>query len=200
MILNTLIQKGNWPIPMEPSADDQILASRLAKGDDSALSELNDRYGKRLYAYAFRLTGDSQKAEDVLQDVLITVCHSASRYRGEGRLIAWLLGIVHHTAMTSMRHDAVLIPEEIEESLAADHPSPEAQTQQKLQSEWVHEGLENLSVEHRAVLELMFYQGLSIEEIAHVCQCPTGTVKSRLAYARRHLKGVLSRHNLEEWK
>ena len=63
----------------------------------------------------------------------------------------------------------------------------------KEQSQWVRRGLQSLSAEHRAVLELVFYQGLSLSEVAEVCDCPVGTVKSRLSYARKHLRGILSR-------
>jgi RNA polymerase sigma-70 factor (ECF subfamily) len=57
----------------------------------------------------------------------------------------------------------------------------------------VRDGLASLSFEHRTVLELVFYQELSINEVAEVLDCPLGTVKSRLSYARQHLRGVLAR-------
>ena len=57
-------------------------------------------------------------------------------------------------------------------------------------------GLGELSVEHRSVLELVFYQGLSLQETADVCGCPVGTVKSRLSYAKQALRGELARQGL----
>jgi RNA polymerase sigma-70 factor, ECF subfamily len=200
MLTDTTLKKGTWSTAMDEPQEDIKLARRIAAGDDSALQELNAMYGKRLFAYALRLTGDQSKAEDVIQDVLVVVWRTASRYRGEGRFIAWLLGIVHHTAMNSIRHSSIPISEEMEESLPSSTSSPESQTQLNQQSEWVRKGLADLSIEHRAVLELVFYQGLSLEEIAQVSSCPLGTVKSRLAYARQHLKGILSRQGLEEWQ
>jgi len=185
---------------MADSRNDEPLAKRLAAGDESALHDLVDEYGRSMFAYALRLTNDPAKAEDVLQDVLVTVWRKASSYRGEGRFIAWLLGIVHHTAMNAMRHDSILITEEMEESLPSPSGSPEAQAQQNQQGAWVREGLKSMSAEHRAVLELVFYNGLSLEEVSKICQCPLGTVKSRLAYARQHLKGILMRENAEEWR
>ncbi|TLN16772.1 sigma-70 family RNA polymerase sigma factor, partial [bacterium] len=67
------------------------------------------------------------------------------------------------------------------------------QAQRSQQSAWLRRGLQQLSPEHRAVLELVFYQGLSLQETAEVCGCPLGTVKSRLSHARRQLRGLLSR-------
>ena len=200
MISNTISRKGNWNVAMADSRNDEPLVKRLAAGDESALNELYEEYGKRMYAYALRLTNDPDKAEDVLQDVLVTVWRKASSYRGEGRFIAWLLGIVHHTSMNAMRHVSIPLSDEMEESLPSPAGSPESQTQQEQQNAWVREGLQSMSPEHRAVLELVFYHGLSLEEVSQVCQCPLGTVKSRLAYARQHLKGILMRENAEEWR
>ena len=107
--------------------------------------------------------------------------------------MSWLLGIVHHTAMKTLRHVSQPISDEMENSLPAPVGSPEERIQTKEQSQWVLRGLQSLSAEHRAVLELVFYQGLSLNEVAKVCDCPVGTVKSRLSYARKHLRGILSR-------
>ncbi|HCS40900.1 MAG TPA: hypothetical protein DIW44_15135 [Anaerolineaceae bacterium] len=200
MITNTLTQKGKWTIAMAEPCSDETLAKRLAAGDETALHELYAEYGKRLFAYALRLTNDQAKAEDVVQDVLVVVWRTAGRYRGEGRFIAWLLGIVHHTAMNAIRHTSISISEEMEDSLPSNSMPPESQTQRNLQGAWVRQGLESLDSDHRAVLELVFYQGLSLDEISKVCQIPLGTVKSRLSYARQQLKGILIRQNAEEWR
>lgn len=172
----------------------------IAAGDEAALHGLYAAYGQRLYAYALRLTNDPAQAEDVVQDALVVIWRTAGRFRGEGRVIAWLLSIVHHTAMKALRHPSISISEEIEENLPSLADSPEARTQAAQQAKWVHQGLQNLSPEHRQALELVFYQGLSLEETAKVCHCPLGTIKSRLSYARQRLRAVLSSQDLEEWR
>ncbi len=177
---------------------DLALARRLAAGDEAALRELYAAYGQRLYAYALRLTDDPAQADDVVQDALVAVWKSAHAFRGEGRLLAWLLGIVHHTALKALRRRSAPITEHMEETLAAASPSPEQQAERQDQSARLRAALRSLSPEHRAVLELVFYQGLSLEEAAQVCRVPLGTVKSRLSYARNHLRGVLTRQGLEE--
>ena len=177
---------------------DLALARRLAAGDEAALRELYAAYGQRLYAYALRLTDDPAQADDVVQDALVAVWKSARAFRGEGRLLAWLLGIVHRTALKTLRRRSAPITEHMEETLAAASPSPEQQAERQDQSERLRAALRSLSPEHRAVLELVFYQGLSLEEAAQVCRVPLGTVKSRLSYARNHLRGVLTRQGMEE--
>ena len=177
---------------------DLALLRRMAAGEDAALHELYALYGQRLYAYALRLTNDPAQAEDVLQDALVAIWKGARKFREEGRALAWLLGIVHHTAMKSLRHRSQPITDEMEETLEAGSPSPEQRMERIDWSACLRRGLDSLSPEHRAVLELIFYQGLSLAEVAQVCRVPLGTVKSRLSYARRHLRGVLVRNGLEE--
>lgn len=180
---------------MTAQEQDLDLIRRMASGDENALRELYAAYGQRLYAYALRLTNDPAAAEDVVQETLVTAWRSAGKFRGEGRPIAWLLGIVHHSALKSMRHAS----QPLDESEPASNASPEEQAQAEEMRRWVRMGLQDLSTEHRAVLELVFYQGLTLQEVAEVCHCPLGTVKSRLSYARRHLRGVLGR-NEEVWR
>jgi RNA polymerase sigma-70 factor (ECF subfamily) len=179
--------------PMTDPLHDLELIRRIAARDEAALRELYAAYGQRLYAYALRLTGDPAVAEDVVQDALVVTWQSAGRFRGEGRVLAWLLGIVHHTALKSLRHRSQPLSDEMQERLPDAGPALEEAAQAAEQSRALRRGIDSLSPEHRAVLELVFYQHLSLEETAAVCGCPVGTVKSRLSYARQHLRGLLSR-------
>ncbi len=178
---------------MTQPAEDLDLIRRMQTDDDDAVRDLYAQYGQRLYAYALRLTNDPATAEDVTQNTLVTAWRTARTFRGEGRLIAWLLGIVHHTAMKALRGDTRHLDDVAEEIVSGDQPSPEEQAQVKDERRWVRQGIQSLSPEHRAVLDLIFYQGLSLNEAAQVLNIPVGTVKSRLSYARDHLRGVLAR-------
>lgn len=183
---------------MTAQEHDLDLVRRMASGEENALRELYAAYGQRLYAYALRLTNDPAAAEDVTQETLVTAWRTAGKFRGEGRVIAWLLGIVHHSAMKTLRHPSQPL-EALEETAGGGNASPEDQAQAEETKRWVQQGLASLSTEHRAVLELVFYQDLTLNEVAEVCQCPLGTVKSRLSYARKHLRGVLDRAG-EDWR
>ncbi len=182
----------------QPGSDSELVR-RIAAGEEAALNELVALYGQRLYAYAFRLTGEPATAEDVLQDSLIAVWQGAERYRGEGRLIAWLLGIVHHKAFSHVRRTArhQATPLGLEREIATSAPGPDELVEHSERVHLVQTGLESLSLEHRLVLELVFYQGLSLKEAAEICNCPVGTVKSRLNYAKNRLKGLLHRQGLD---
>jgi RNA polymerase sigma-70 factor (ECF subfamily) len=181
--------------------DDAALIARIADREDAALRELYARHGQRMMAYAMRLTQDRALAEDVVQDALVAVWRSARRFRGEGRVVAWLLGIVHHTAMKALRHSHEPISELMTETLTATDPLPEEKIEADEKAAWVRRGLQSLSPNHRAALELVFYHGLSLAEAANVCDCPVGTIKSRLSYARRYLRDVLrNTSQVEDWR
>jgi len=180
-------------VSMTSQEHDFNLIRRIVAGEENAMRELYAAHSQHLYAYALRLTNDPAAAEDVMQETLITAWRTASKFRGEGRLIAWLLGIVHHNAMKALRHIAQPL-DVIEETMPEVNDSPEELAETGEMKRWIRQGLKSLSTEHRAVLELVFYQGLSLNEVAEVCKCPLGTVKSRLSYARQHLRGVLSRN------
>jgi len=172
---------------------DLFLLRRINQDDDDAVRELYAQYGQRLYAYALRITNEPATAEDVVQHTLVTVWKTAKSFRGESRLITWLLGIVHHTALKMIRNKTESLNETTQENIPENQPTLEEQAQSQETKRWIQEGLQSLSSEHRMVLELVFYQGLSLNEVAQVLKLPLGTVKSRLSYARTHLRGVLTR-------
>lgn len=178
---------------VNPHIEDNHLLRLISQGDEDALTTLYQRYGGHLFAYALRIVGDRAVAEDVLQESLIAIWQRAKTFRGEGRVIAWLFGIVHHKALRTFREKTNLALEEI----STEPGSPGTQLDDRLVSDArrkaLRDGLDSLSVEHRTVLELVFYQGMSLKETAKVCQVPVGTVKSRLNYAKTALRGVLSR-------
>ena len=184
-----------------PAVDrDRDLVQKVAAGNENALRKLYDAYGQRLYAYALRVTGDPAAAEEAVQESLVAVWQGAGRFRSaDGRVIAWLLGIVHHKALNQIRwsRERGRVIGSLEAGMAdvpaSDVLLPEAVAAASERSRLVRTGLDGLSLEHRLALELVFYQGLSLDEVAEVCGCPVGTVKSRLNYAKASLRGALSR-------
>jgi RNA polymerase sigma-70 factor, ECF subfamily len=177
---------------------DHDLIHRVAAGDEPALRELYDRYGQRMYAYALRITCSPDAAEEAVQESLIAAWQSAGKFRGQGRAIAWLLGIVHHKALNQLRGRVDVPLEEGLPDLLDGGPQPDEQAASGEQRRLLLRGLESLSADHRAVLDLVFYQGLSLAETAQVCSCALGTVKSRLNQAKARLRGALGRAGLRE--
>ncbi len=176
------------------------LLRRVARRDQTALAEFYERYRVRLFGYLFRVIGEQQAAEDTLQEVLLVVWQKADSYRGSGKVSSWLFGIAHHLAMGALRRSKSrqVVDWEAVEDLPHDEPDPEADVIQRASGEAILKALASLTPDHRAVLELAFYQEFSCKEIAQIAGVPEGTVKSRLSYARRALKAALLYKHEEE--
>src|SRR3981081_3459855 len=99
----------------DPLAADDVLMAALAERDLSALATLSDRYGRLAYALAYRILGESEAAEDVVQDAFISAWRGAGSYRRErGNPRAWLLSIVHHRAVDILRRKTTFRPAPLE--------------------------------------------------------------------------------------
>jgi RNA polymerase sigma-70 factor (ECF subfamily) len=173
--------------------DDLALIKRIARHEEEALNILFARHGDKLYGYAVRILENPALAEDILQESLLAIWQGAKRFRGEGSVLAWMFGIVHHKAMRVFRRQPTL---ELDEEMM-DPVRLETQVDDRFSTverkRQLQDGLRTLSAEHRTVLELVFYQGMSLREVAKICDIPEGTVKSRLKYAKDKLRGVISR-------
>lgn len=165
---------------------------RIAQGDESGLRDLFDTYGRSMYAFAYRLLQDPASADEAVQESLLAVWKGASSFRGEGRLITWLLGIVYHKSLNILRKRNDLRLDEGEVQLIS-NDSPDDIAEVHELSDILNTCIQQLPHEHRSVLQLVFFHQLSLSEVAQVLNCPEGTVKSRLFFAKASMKGILTR-------
>ena len=174
-----------------PEIDDNQLIKRVAQGDEDAFLTLYDWYAGRVHALTLRILGDSMLAEEATQDTFLKLWSRAHMYLAErGSLLLWLLTIARRTALDRLRLEKRRPtlsdsndPAEILQTIPNGDSLPE-------ESRWrsMHFALQALSPEHRQVIELAYYQGLSQSEIAEVLGWPLGTVKTRLRAAMEHLR------------
>ena len=164
---------------------------RISAGDECAFVELYHKYSTPLYTYLLQMVIDEKAAEDLIQDVFLAAWKGAARFRGDASLKTWLYQIAHHQAVSWLRkhvsngkHDSDI--QAFEQEL-----SPEDHMQSRWFEEQVNIALRRLSPDHRGVIELTFFHGMSYQEIAEIMRCPVGTVKSRMVYARRTLEATL---------
>ena len=177
--------------------EDLATVQGMARGDETALRALYARHGRQLLAHAFRLVGSREIAEDVVQESLLAAWRAAGSFRGDARVSTWLLGIVHRQALNAIRRKKLPVVELIEaEELPDDAPSPDVSAVLTDRQRAVRAGLAGLSRDNRATVELVFYHGLSLAEVAQVSGCPVGTVKSRLNHAKAQLRAQLDRAGL----
>jgi RNA polymerase sigma-70 factor (ECF subfamily) len=183
---------------VDPDAD---LVRRSRDGDLGAFEQLVERHQDVVYRVAARTVGHNE-ADDVSQDAFLRAFHRLPRYRGEGSFRAWLLQIVHNTALNAAarrRPEPVADPGE---PAASDADAGERQPAERLEREERRRRLESkltaLRPEHRAVLVLRDIEGLPYDEIAAVTGSPLGSVKGRLHRARGELIELL-RNNTYDW-
>jgi RNA polymerase sigma factor (sigma-70 family) len=168
----------------------ELLALRCQRGEKGAFEELVRTWEKPLFYYVRRLVSDEQSAWDILQETWMKTIRGIRSLRNANSLPVWLYSIARKTAMSHLRdayaRQALLeCSEHLEDIGEPDiHFSPE-------DAEQVHQGLQKIALPFREVLTLHFLEGLSVQEIAEIAGIPPGTVKSRLHYARRALRGVL---------
>jgi RNA polymerase sigma-70 factor (ECF subfamily) len=180
-----------------PVEDDHALIRRVAAGDESAFLRLYRRHQGPLFNYLLRLVGEPPVAEDLLQEVFLTLWEGADRFRGEAQVRTWLFRIGHYRAVSWVRRQqrarnaASLRP--LEGDGVSEYPEPENRAIQSWRVDQVLLALQELSTKHRAVIELAFVHAFTYAEIAEILGCPVGTVKSRMSYALRRLDGLLSR-------
>lgn len=171
--------------------DDVELVTRVAHGEENAFLMLYDRYVSRVYGLMLRILNDPMLAEEATQDTFLKLWSRARLYLNErGSLLLWLLTIARRTALDRLRLEArrPLLsnssdPDDAWDLIPDINSLPE-------ESRWrsLHFAVQSLQVEHRQVIELAYYQGMSQSEIAEVLGWPLGTVKTRLRAAMEHLR------------
>jgi RNA polymerase sigma-70 factor (ECF subfamily) len=175
---------------------ERLLVLRCQAGDEAAFAELVERYQPRLRYYVSKLLRDTQCAEDVLQDVWLAAFRAVSRLGDIGAFRAWLYRIARDRSMREFRRRAPPC-QHLGEVDLIDEGADEAHFTAE-DVERIHAALDELSAEHRDVLVLRYIEDMTYEEIARVVGCQDGTVRSRLHYAKRALRGVLERMNVND--
>jgi RNA polymerase sigma-70 factor (ECF subfamily) len=161
------------------AGDEMRLVARIRAGDQQAMSELYDRYGKVVYAVSLRVLQDASAAEDVLQDVFLQLWRNPDAFdASRGSLAAWLAVISRHRSIDRLRKRRPEV--DIEDCVIAGGPDLRDETERTLVIEKVRVVLTEMNPDQRKVLELAFFQGLTHTEIAEKTGEPLGTIKTRI--------------------
>jgi len=185
---------------MNDSDHDRACVERLCAGDTRALEELYDRHSDLLYSLVRRIVERAVEAEDVLQETWLQAWRSARAYDpARGTVGAWLVMIARSRAIDRARSEGSR--HRAETAAGADLPSspqdPSAEAAFRQLSDRVVAALEQLVPQHRQVLELAYFGGLSQNEVAIRLSAPLGTVKSWTRQALLRLSELVPQ---EEWR
>ena len=168
------------------NSSDEMLIARIAAGDRLAMQTLFARHRTAVYRWLLRFVGNEAVAEDLLSDVFLDVWRQADRFQARSSVSTWLLAIARFKALSArrVRKDAEL-DETIEATVADPADNPEVMLEKKNREELVRAALNNLSPEHKEVIDLVYYHEKSVDECAQILGVPSGTVKTRMFYARK---------------
>lgn len=169
---------------------DQALLSRVISHDRDAFRELYIIYHRRLSRFLLRLTRRHDLIEEVINDTLWIVWKQAGTFRNESQVSTWIMGIAYRRTLKALRQ---YFPASEKNAIDIDDAAliaPDVNGEKETQ-EWILQGLNQLPLEQRLVLEFAYDLGHSCEEIATIMECPVNTVKTRLFHARRKLRDIL---------
>lgn len=171
------------------SPTDEALLTRIAAGDSDGLSQLFRRRQQNVYRFALHLTGSPELADDVTQDVFVTVIGEAGKFEaGRATVSAWLCGIARNFVRRRLGAERGIASFEADETLQAGLPAVTGDPLEDLTTAERVESLRlavlSLPLRYREALVLCDLQELSYADAAAALDCPVGTVRSRLNRAR----------------
>jgi RNA polymerase sigma-70 factor (ECF subfamily) len=177
----------------DENAEELALVASVAAGDTSALATLYDRYAPLLLGLGMKILQDKAEVEDLLHDVFVEVWQKAGSYEpARGTVRTWLCLRMRSRALDRTKLSRRTRSESLE-ARATETPQPEPGNNgvEVMQRERLAEALAGLSETQQTVISMAYFQGLSCSEISEVLKVPIGTVKSRLAGAKRGLEKAM---------
>jgi len=188
--------------PPESAEDERILVRQAQAGDLAAYDILVRRYQGRIYALAYNMTANKEDAEDRVQDVFVKAFKSLRHFKGQSSFFTWLYRIAINRTINflkSRRRAVTMSLNDVDQGVERDpayvelsaRESPVRDVSLKELQEKLNKALLTLSESHRTVVVLHDIQGIPHDEIARMLGCSSGTVRSRLFYARKKLQEEL---------
>jgi RNA polymerase sigma-70 factor, ECF subfamily len=171
----------------EQSSDNALIA-RIAAGDQVAMRYLFARHQTPVFRWLLRILHDEALAEDILGEVFFDVWRQAAAFEGRSSVSTWLLAIARYKALSARRRRRDdQLDGAVAESICDPSGDAEAMLLEKDRDERLVAALNKLSDGHREIVDLVYYHGKSVKEVAAITGLPAGTVKTRMFHARKKL-------------
>ena len=178
-------------------ADAELIA-RIRERDVHAFEQLYRKYFGRLSRFLLNLIHRPQLVEEVLNDTMMVVWNKPDAFAGSSKLSTWIFGIAYRKAMKALRRWDQPVEDPDLDLRVSEEPAPDQQAGLEQIQARLATAINGLSADHRAVVDLTYFQGFAYAEIADIVGCPVDTVKTRMFHARRHLKRMLA-GELSDW-
>jgi RNA polymerase sigma-70 factor (ECF subfamily) len=180
---------------------DEALVALVARGDDSALAALYDRFGRIAYGLSLRILRDRSLAEDAVQEAFLGIWRGADRFVAErAKASSWILTLVHRRAVDLVRREERRRAEPLEAAPEPAAGSADEEAWLRLQRERVQAALRRLPDQQREALELAYFGGFTQSELADRLGEPVGTIKSRMFSGLSRLRELLGEEERERWQ
>jgi len=178
-------------VAADPRSDRELVA-KVAAGDRAAVRLLFMRHHARVYRFVARQTGSESMADDIANEVFLELWRQAPAFEGRSEVSTWLLGIARFKALSALRRRKEdWIDDEKAAAVADDADSPEVTAMKDDKGSALRRLVDALPEEHRTVVDLAYYHGRAVSEIAGILDIPEATVKTRMFYARKKLGEAL---------
>lgn len=172
-------------MPYTISMTEAELIQACLKNNRLAQKKLYERYNQAMYTLAYRITGDFDTANDVLQEAFLKVFQSLSKFRRESTLGAWIKTIVVRTALSKLRKKVFMEP------LENHHSDNMIDWGHHMDIEYLEKAILQLPEGYRAVFTLIEIEGYSHKEVAKLLGISVGTSKSQLFFAKKRLRTTI---------
>ncbi|WP_168123856.1 RNA polymerase sigma factor [Paenibacillus sp. HB172176] len=179
---------------MSDQERDRQLMSQIALKDSSALEQLYDQYEMPLYSFVMRMVKDAMLAEEIIQELFLRIWNHAERYDGEsGKFTTWMFAIARNIAIDQLRKRKSRMPEPYaDESQLAAVADEKQDIETEVEMNWygneMKKAIQELNEDQQDVVEMIYYQGYTQQEVSRLRDIPLGTVKSRVRLALRQLR------------
>jgi len=194
-------------VPFQMSVAERLLIARLKERDERAFNEIVRAHGDKVFSLVYRMIGNRAEAEDLAQEVFVTVFKTVDTFRGESKFSTWLLRIAANHCknrikyLSRRRTDSGGLDDVAEEKMSdvgrapvqSHIDAPDVILEAAELDRIMQAAIGELDEEHRLLIILRDVEELSYEEIGEVTALAEGTIKSRLHRARMTIKEYLAR-------
>lgn len=171
---------------------EQRITTLLQKGDSEAINLIFSHYGPALLNIIRRVVKDEAFAQDVLQESLVKFWRNGVKFDPDkGALFTWLVRICRNTAIDKTRSKDFQQSEKSKGAIELVDIAEVYGQEQELENMYVHQLIDELSENHRKLIDLAYFQGYTQKEIAENLGMPLGTVKTRVRQALQRLRAII---------
>jgi RNA polymerase sigma factor (sigma-70 family) len=193
-----IVKRPRTEAARPPASDERELLARVAGGDLQAFERMYRLYQPRLARFLTTLLRRPQLIEEVLDDTMMVVWQTADRFRGSSKPSTWIFAIAYRKAHKARLRWPDPVEDPQSDSRVSEDPSPDVELDHQRLHDSLMRAMDQLSADHRAVVDLTYFHGMGYREIAEIVDCPVDTVKTRMFHARRRLKAAMG-GSLADW-